>query len=95
VQIAFYRVAQEALNNIFKHAEATEIDIHLDYRPEQIILAITDDGCGFDPDCVSPESFGLKIMRERADGIGGIFTVTNLPERGTRVALKWSAGESL
>lgn len=95
VQIAFYRVAQEALNNIFKHAEATTVDIGLEYRPEHTTLSITDDGCGFDPDCVSPESFGLKIMRERADGIGGIFTVTNMPERGTRVTLRWSAGDNL
>ncbi|MCC6801957.1 MAG: GAF domain-containing protein [Anaerolineae bacterium] len=93
VQIAFYRVAQEALNNIFKHAEATSVDIALEYRADHITLTITDDGCGFDPDCVSPDSFGLKIMRERAEGIGGIFTVTNMPERGTRVTLRWSAGE--
>ena len=92
VQIAFYRVAQEALNNIFKHAEASEVRLRLEYRAEAITLTITDNGCGFDPRCVSAESLGLKIMRERAEGIGASFELSNPPEGGTRVALWWSEG---
>ncbi|MFN8451162.1 MAG: ATP-binding protein [Anaerolineae bacterium] len=93
MQIAFYRVAQEALNNIFKHAEATSIDVRLDYDSDHVEMTITDNGCGFDPDCVSAESLGLKIMRERAEGIGAVFAVASSLEDGTRVSLRWSAGD--
>lgn len=93
VQIAFYRVAQEALNNIFKHAEATEVDVHLEYGTDHVCLTITDNGCGFDPDCVSAESLGLKIMRERAEGIGAVASLTSSLETGTQVSLRWSPGE--
>jgi two-component system nitrate/nitrite sensor histidine kinase NarX len=94
VQIAFYRTAQEALNNIFKHAEATEVDAHLAYHSDHVCLTITDNGCGFDPDCVSAESLGLKIMRERAEGIGAVIRLTSSPEAGTQVSLCWSPGNA-
>ncbi len=92
VQIAFYRVAQEALNNIFKHAGATQVDVRLSYQPSAVQLTIMDDGRGFDQGLVSAERLGLKIMRERAEGIGAAFTLIGAPEAGTRVSLTW-AGE--
>lgn len=94
VQITFYRVAQEALNNIFKHANASEVHLRLEYAGATIALTITDNGCGFDPDCVAAESLGLKIMRERAEGIGAAFRLSNPPEGGTQVALRWSGGSA-
>ncbi len=90
VQIAFYRIAQEALNNIFKHAEATQVQVRLEYQPDHVCLTISDDGCGFDPDCLAAENLGLKIMRERAEGIGASFELKTFPQAGTRVTLQWS-----
>ncbi|MEP7291068.1 MAG: GAF domain-containing protein [Chloroflexota bacterium] len=93
VQIAFYRIAQEALNNVFKHSGATEVEIWLEYQPASVELKISDNGRGFDAASVSAERLGLKIMRERAEGIGAHFDLSNLPNGGTQVTLKW-LGES-
>ena len=90
VQIAFYRVAQEALNNIFKHAEATQVDLALIYEPGGLLLTVDDNGRGFDPARIAnAESFGLNIMRERAEGIGANFGITSEPQGGTCVSLRW------
>ncbi len=93
VQIVFYRVAQEALNNVFKHANATEVHIRLAYQPACIYLRVSDNGRGFDPAIVSAERLGLKIMRERAESIGAEFTLTRLPEGGTQISLRWLEGD--
>lgn len=92
VQIVFYRIAQEALNNVFKHANATEVNVCLDYQPNSVDLRICDNGRGFNPAGVSAERLGLKIMRERAEGVNAIFGLTNVDQGGTLVSLRW-AGE--
>lgn len=88
-QIVFYRVAQEALNNVFKHSQATEVFVSLEYQPATVMLTVRDNGRGFDPAAVSAERLGLNIMRERAESVGATFAVSALPERGTRVSLTW------
>ena len=95
VQIAFYRVAQEALNNIQKHASASEVSIALRYQPEPVTLTISDDGIGFDPDSVSSEHLGLGIMCERADAIGAECKIESETGQGTRITVSWqdSLGE--
>src|SRR5690606_33249895 len=70
VPVVFYRVAQEALNNITKHAGANRVDIDLACTPQTIRLTITDDGRGFAQDQIAPNSLGLNIMHERAAEIG-------------------------
>ncbi|HVU12859.1 MAG TPA: GAF domain-containing protein [Phototrophicaceae bacterium] len=92
-QLVFYRVAQEALNNIFKHANASDVDLQLGYSANGVSLSISDNGRGFDPGSVSAESFGLKIMRERAESIGASFAVSTQPEHGTRISLRWTEGD--
>ncbi len=89
VQIVFYRIAQEALNNIQKHAEATEVSVNLSYKPDCIELAIKDNGVGFDPDSVSAEHFGLSIICERAQTIGAECTIESEIEIGTQVNVVW------
>lgn len=92
VQIAFYRIAQEALNNVAKHSGATAARIRLEYSQDGVGLSIEDDGRGFEPEGVGPEHLGLDIMRERAEAIGASVEVVSAPGRGTRVVAKWRDG---
>lgn len=86
IQIVFYRVAQEALNNIARHAQCQQVDVTLTggTRTE---LVITDDGCGFDLVAVPPDHFGLRIMHERADDIGASLIISSMTGTGTTVRL--------
>lgn len=93
VKVVFYRVAQETLNNIGKHARAGKVTIHLVLRPQVVTLSIVDDGQGFDMRSVPPQSLGLGIMRERAAQIGATLDVTSTIGEGTSVTLSWSQTE--
>ena len=90
VQIALYRIAQEALNNIAKHARATQAQVHLDCRPEMVRLHIHDNGLGFDLEAIQPYQLGLGIMRERAHAIGAKITLQSKPGQGTEITVVWS-----
>lgn len=85
VRIALYRIAQEALNNVVKHADAAQVTLALTCEGDTITLVVHDDGCGFDPDCVPPDRLGQRTMRERADTIGAQFAVTSAAGQGTTV----------
>ena len=87
VQTALYRITQEALNNIAKHARATLIEIHLTRLDGCVELYITDNGIGFDTAHITPDHFGLKIMRERAENIGATFLITSIPNHGTKIVV--------
>ncbi len=89
VNIAMYRVAQEALNNIMKHAKAKRVDIALRQAVEGVELRIADDGAGFDPATVPADHFGLRIIRERAESIDAVLRITSRPGQGTEVACIW------
>jgi len=89
VQIAFYRVAQEALNNIIKHARASHIVVNLHASPDIVVLRMSDNGCGFDPNAIPPEHLGVSIMRERAVRIGATFALTSQPGHGAEVLIAW------
>jgi signal transduction histidine kinase len=88
--MALHRIAQESLNNVAKHAEATQVDVNLVCGPEGIVLSITDDGRGFDVASVPAGHHGLNIMRERAQKIGAIVQVEGNPGGGTQVVVTWS-----
>jgi PAS domain S-box-containing protein len=87
VKAVFYRVAQEALNNIIKHAAASQVSITLQRGENDILLQVRDDGRGFDPFQISPASLGLGIMRERAETIGARLDIQSHPGLGTLVTL--------
>jgi nitrate/nitrite-specific signal transduction histidine kinase len=89
VKVALYRIAQEALNNVAKHAGASQATVRLRCQPEGVELHIRDDGCGFDPESISPESLGLGIMHERAETIGATLTVESEIGRGTEIMVVW------
>lgn len=85
IQVAFYRIAQEALNNVVKHAGASQAVISLSFLPDCVELRVVDDGRGFDPAKENPNSLGLGIMRERAAKIGADFQIESVIGEGTAV----------
>ncbi|MHB8133556.1 MAG: PAS domain S-box protein [Anaerolineaceae bacterium] len=88
VQISIYRVTQEALNNIGKHAKASQALVNLQLG-EKVRLSIEDDGQGFEPNSVTADHLGLKIMRERAEAVGAKFSVYSEPGEGTQITFTW------
>ncbi len=88
VQVAFYRIAQEALNNVVKHSRATEVKIHLSCDGESAELSISDNGTGFDT-VRSTGHLGLRIMGERAESCDASLRVESELGNGTRVTVIW------
>jgi PAS domain S-box-containing protein len=91
---AFYRIAQESLNNIAKHALAGEVFIELDCDAEEVRLSIKDDGRGFDPQGIPEGHMGVGIMRERAQIIGAEMLILSEINKGTEVRVSWTKSES-
>jgi signal transduction histidine kinase/putative methionine-R-sulfoxide reductase with GAF domain len=96
LKVVFYRIAQEALNNVAKHAEATQATVHLRCTPSgdelterMVALRVCDDGRGFDPASISPKSLGVGIMRERAQSVGADLEIESQPGQGTKVRVVW------
>ena len=89
VKIAFYRIAQEALNNIAKHSGARQVELHLECQAALLKLRIKDDGLGFDVDSIPPGHMGIGIMRERVNSIGAILKIESQLGQGTTVELNW------
>jgi PAS domain S-box-containing protein len=90
VKVALYRVAQEALNNIAKHAQAQHAWIQLNRMQDHVMLSVSDDGRGFVFERIAPQHLGLGIMRERADAIGATLSVRSEPNQGTTIEVCWS-----
>jgi PAS domain S-box-containing protein len=85
---AVFRVFQEALTNVSRHARAERVDVRIDVSPELLSLEVRDDGVGITPDAArNPKSLGLLGMRERAHRLGGTVTVGAVEPTGTRVTL--------
>ncbi len=87
-ETALFRVSQEALTNVAKHANAAQVTISLDVGFEKSILRIADDGIGFDPATVQPSSLGLVAIKERALAIGGRLDIESFPGEGTRIIIE-------
>jgi signal transduction histidine kinase len=84
VKEALYRIAQEALHNVVKHARASTVRVRLSSSADHLTLEIGDDGVGFDPAGEFPGHLGLRSMRERMAGLGGSLTIESTPGQGTR-----------
>ncbi|MDO9086081.1 MAG: histidine kinase [Anaerolineaceae bacterium] len=90
VKVAFYRIAQEALNNITKHADPDQVILSLSCHPERFDLIIEDNGRGFDINReLGSDHFGLKIMYERADEVGAHLEIESHENQGARIHLQW------
>ena len=85
---SLFRMVQEALTNVARHAAATTVDIGVQPYPDKVVLKIQDNGKGFSPAVErGRRSFGLLGMRERAHALGGDLTITSEPNSGTRIEI--------
>jgi len=91
-ETAVYRIAQEALQNVMKHASAAHVQLRLSVTADAVLLEISDDGVGFDPATTAkragPVGYGLPGMQQRAELLGGQLTADSTPGRGTVVRLR-------
>jgi PAS domain S-box-containing protein len=93
-ETALYRIAQEALTNVAKHARAEHVDVILERRADTVLLIIEDDGVGFDPAAAggAGQGFGLVGMQERAGLVGAMLEVESSAGKGTTVLVRMAAG---
>ncbi len=87
-ELALYRVVQEALTNVARHANATKVSVRLEQVEDILCLSVIDDGCGFDPEFAlrqADSGVGLLGIRERVELIGGTLTLASAPGQGTRL----------
>lgn len=94
IEVVLYRVAQEALTNVIKHAEANEVSVKLTKGYPDVILVVEDNGKGFSPGDVKQlkGKLGLAGMRERVSGLGGTLSIRSSPGRGTRIRATFPMG---
>jgi signal transduction histidine kinase len=85
IKEALYRIAQEALQNIVKHAHASSVQIRMRCSPENVTLDVSDDGIGFEPEGDFPGHLGLHSMRERTERLGGTLAVESVLGKGTQI----------
>jgi GAF domain-containing protein/HAMP domain-containing protein len=101
VHVALYRIAQEALNNVVKHADARQVAVSLRCLSSAsggnaagaVKLCISDDGHGFDPTRIPPDRLGLGIIRERAQAIKATLEIESEPNSGTKIMVLWTEDE--
>ena len=90
-EVQLLRVVQEALTNVRKHSGAKQVEVTLDCQGPETVLAVADDGVGFDPDRLVEaldHGFGMATMRERVQQVGGTLDVHTAPGQGTRVIVR-------
>jgi signal transduction histidine kinase len=95
VKEAIYRVAQEALHNVVKHARARHVQLRLAIEGGALTLEVQDDGAGFDPSGEFPGHMGLTSMRERVGRLAGEIEITSAPRQGTRVRARVPVGAAV
>lgn len=88
IATTLFRIAQESLTNVSRHAQAQRVDITLDLRDAECRMDVRDDGQGFDPAVVRKKSFGLEGMRERCHILGGRFDITSAPGQGSAIRVR-------
>ena len=88
LEASVYRIGQEALNNVAKHAQARSVNVLLEQRGETLVLVVEDDGVGFRPSELGATMMGLQSMRERAAAVGGTVEIEPTPEGGTTVLIR-------
>jgi signal transduction histidine kinase len=94
VETELYRIVQEALNNVVRHANAATITVDVDAGGGTVMITVRDDGVGFDPGAraIRERRLGLTSMRERAEGLGGKIVVESAPGSGTVVTVEVPGG---
>jgi signal transduction histidine kinase len=95
LHVAVYRIAQEALNNVARHARAESAWVELELSPARVRLTVRDDGRGFDPGPRGATHLGLRSMRERAAEAGAELTIDSATGSGTLVVLDWGGSSQV
>jgi signal transduction histidine kinase len=87
VELATYRIIQEALTNVARHAGASSVSVVVRVEPTAVVVVIEDDGRGFDPKVAEKDAshLGLRDMQERVEAVGGTLTLETVPTQGTTV----------
>jgi two-component system nitrate/nitrite sensor histidine kinase NarX len=93
VKEVLYRIVQESLNNIAKHAGASQVNLDMVFDEDYIEVSIKDNGRGFDLASVGPGNLGLKIMRERAETMGAELNIVSNMGKGTQIDMFWKKGK--
>jgi signal transduction histidine kinase len=91
VQVALYRLAQESLSNLTRHAQAQNAEVRLIWTDDSLSIEIADDGRGFDPSAIPAGHLGIGFMRERAAAIDASVCIHSEPAAGTTVRIRWPA----
>lgn len=86
--IGLFRILQEALTNVLRHARADSVELRLQVEGATLVLEIADDGCGFDPTAAGKQSFGLVGMRERVLMLGGSLDIASRPGEGCTLSVR-------
>jgi PAS domain S-box-containing protein len=94
VETALYRVVQEAMTNVVRHAHATRVDVLAECRGDRVMVMVEDDGVGFEPDQVERgDHFGLLGLRERAEALDGTLVVESVPGVGTTIVVEVASAD--
>lgn len=86
IEVVLFRVAQEALHNVLRHAQASRVGLTLSYLTDEILLDVRDDGCGMNGD--AGHGFGLRSMGQRVRGVGGAMEIESAPGEGTAISVR-------
>ena len=94
VETALFRVVQEAVTNVVRHARARRVDVLLEHRGDRVLAMVEDDGIGFEPESAQDgEHYGLLGLRERAEALGGSLTVESAPGSGTTIVVEVASAD--
>lgn len=93
IETTIYRLAQEALNNVAKHAQTTAVELTVEGSTRAVTLRVRDEGVGFDPR-IADQGFGLRGMRERAGLVGASIEIDSAPARGTEIRVEIPIGRA-
>lgn len=88
VELQIMRILHESFSNIIRHSTASQVNVTLKNDQHWLYLQIHDNGLGFNPELISPERLGLRIMRERAESLGGVLKIESSSETGTTIRVE-------
>jgi len=87
-ELILFRIFQEVINNVIKHAQASLIDVYVSFNPDKLILQIKDNGKGFDLNSISNHGSGIRNMKNRSQLIGATYYIESQPGKGTSIKVE-------
>jgi len=87
-ELIILRIVQESLNNVWRHSQAKQAEVSVIQQQDELLIDVSDQGIGFDPDEIKPSRYGLTGMKERARMLGGTTQIVSQPGQGTRIDVR-------